>query len=243
MTVNCLCSWLIFKYWGRTLGCEIKNSRDRHEGNLPPLTAPTCCSVNIYIPSVSPPIHLWPFLSGLGEHTFLSSLCNWPSFPLPDSYSVFILSVFSTTTAPIVPFLLSNWQPTLSLMCRKCFITMGRAQPSIMHGEHACRKKERVWFLSVEKHGCFRAFSEGCCSCGGLCFGHLSPISSGIFRLCVADIQSIHMTDSRVEVSFSAAPCSFPHISFIRKSCHMSRTFNTQIKDLNQRAGFLLTVP
>lgn len=67
-----------------------------------------------------------------------------------NSYSVFIMSVFSTTTTPIVRFLLSNWQPTLSPVCRKCFITMGWAQPLIMHGNMLVKKKKKVWFFSVE---------------------------------------------------------------------------------------------
>lgn len=244
MTVNCVCSWLIFKWepLRQDTGLWHNNWRDGQEGSLPPLTAPTCCSINIYIHAVTPPMDPWPFLSGLGEHKFPSSLCNWLSFPLPDSYSVFILSAFSTTTAPIVTFLLSNWQPKQSLMCRKCFITIGRAQPLIMHGNMLVEKK-RIWFLSVEKHGYFRAFSEGCCSSGERMFrASFSHFKWNFQAPCGGYSKySYHRPWSGgfLPRNFS----SFPHISLIRESRHMSRTFNIRIKDLNQRAWFSLTVP
>lgn len=150
MTVNCVCvlDWYSNgNHWDRTVGYDtITGEMGRRAACLRSLTAPTCCSVNIYIHAVIAPTDPWPFLSGLGEHKFPSSLCNWLSFALPNSYSVFILSAFSTTTAPIVTFLLSNWQPKQSLMCRKCFITIGRAQPLIMHGNMLVEKKKEFGF-------------------------------------------------------------------------------------------------
>lgn len=139
--------------------------------------------------------------------------------------------MFSTTTVPIVTFLLSNWQPTLSLACGTCFITMGWAQPLIMHGNMLVKKK-KVWFSFVG-NSCFRAFSEGCGSCGvhTVCFRLLSPILREIFRLLVADIQSIHITDRRVEVSFPAAPLHF-HIYHLSESlaiCHKPLTYKWKI--------------
>lgn len=107
------------------------------------------------------------------------------------------------------------------------FYHHGQSQAIDNAWEHACQ--ERVRFFSVEKNGCFRVFSESCGSCrkcmlqrclrrlfletGDPCF----PILGGIFSIFVADINGIHITDYRVEVSSPLAPLHFPHSSFIRE--------------------------
>lgn len=97
--------------------------------------------------------------------TRIVSPCNWLSFPPPNCDSLFIWPAFSTSAAPVLTVLLSNWQPTLSLKYKKkCFITMGPAKPLIMHGNMLV-KKERIYF------------------CGKCCSGDIWGRTQQIFTL------------------------------------------------------------
>lgn len=96
-----------------------------HKNSLsPPPTVLTSQAVNIYMywnpidRSMSISVSHWQRSVTFPAHSVIGSLFS-------SHCSLFVLSVFPTTIAPIWTFLLSNWQPTLSLMCRKCFITMG----------------------------------------------------------------------------------------------------------------------
>lgn len=95
--------------------------------------------------------------ASINEDRFSGSPCNWLSFFFfsPSCYSLFIQPAFSTSAAPILTVLLSNWQPTLSLKCKKCFITMGPAKPLIMHGNMPV-KTECIYFCG--KSCCFGQF-------------------------------------------------------------------------------------
>lgn len=90
----------------------------------PPPTVLTSQAVNIYMywnpidRSMSISVSHWQRSVTFPARSVIGSLFS-------SHCSLFVLSVFPTTIAPIWTFLLSNWQPTLSLMCRKCFITMG----------------------------------------------------------------------------------------------------------------------
>lgn len=101
--------------------------------------------------------------ASIDEDRFSGSPCNWLSFfffffSSPSCYSLFIQPAFSMSAAPILTVLLSNWQPTLSLKCKKCFITMGPAKPLIMHRNMAVKRE--CMYLFLWKILLFWAFSE-----------------------------------------------------------------------------------
>lgn len=140
MTVNCVCSWLIPEWepLRQDTGPWHNNWRDGQEGSLPPLSAPTCFSVNIYILTRNPTDRAPAPLSSVSIRVRAPSVIGSLS-PSPTLIQYLYCLRFR---AAIVTFLLSNWQPTSSLMYRKCFITMGRAQPLIMHGNMLVGKKK-----------------------------------------------------------------------------------------------------
>lgn len=133
-------------------------------------------------------------------------------FYSPRCYSLFIQPTFSTSAAPILTVLLSNWQPTLSLKCKKCFITMGPAKPLIMHGNMPV-KTECIYFCGK--------------SC---CFGLFQGTFCRYLHYRVVFCQNLHNLKLYI----------FSHgdfFSFISWYHHMSQTFNMQIKHLMYRSA------
>lgn len=128
----------------------LSSSRSHRPPPCPSLVALTC-GVNIHTYGGAG--------ASIDEDRFSGSPCNWLSFFLfffsPSCYSLFIQPAFPTSAAPILTVLLSNWQPTLSLKCKKCFITMGPAKPLIMHGNMPV-KTECIYFCG--KSCCFGQF-------------------------------------------------------------------------------------